>query len=184
MIFCRDRNDYNPGSDAYDELLANGYEEMAIEHPETTPDDWDSTTAYAAGDFVTYRTRTWKAVAANTNKPPVMSNNNIDTTNWQPLVVYIANNNRMADMKDPILRDLFFPTAAKTDANITAVNCDNHWTNSVPAVGSADKNFKMVAIGDNRNYGAGLGAFSLDAYNVLGVSIGDFWRGRACLQLV
>ena len=184
ILFCRDRNDYNPGSDAYDELLANGYEEMAIEHPETTPEDWDSTTAYAAGDFVTYGMRTWKAVAANTNKPPVMSNNNIDTTNWQPLVVYIADNNRMADMKDPILRDIFFPTAAKTDANITVVNCDSHWGNSVPGVGSADKNFKLVALCGGRAYGAGLGGFSLSANNALGGSDGDHFRGRACLQLV
>jgi hypothetical protein len=38
--------------------------------PLPTPDDWDATTAYVAGDYVTYGTLTYKSLLAGTNKEP------------------------------------------------------------------------------------------------------------------
>lgn len=183
LLICLDRNDYNPGSDALDTLLASGYHELQVEYPSETPNDWYSATAYAIGDLVVYRTRQFRAVAANTNKPPVMSNNNIDTTNWQPLVVYLADNTRQANLTAPVERDLYFPTQAKTDENITVASADSHWANGVPGVGQETVNWHMVALGDGRGNGARLGAFSLSANDALGNSSGN-WRSRASLQLV
>ena len=184
LLICLDRNDYNPGSDAKDALLAAGYHELQVEYPSETPGEWDSATAYAKGDLVTYRTRQFRAVAPNTNKPPVTSSNSIDTANWQPLAVYLADNTRQADLTAPIERDLYFPTQAKTDENITVASVDNHWANSVPSAGATTENWKSVAIGAHRSAGSSLGAFFLVASDALGNSAGATWRSRASLQLV
>ena len=184
LLICLDRNDYNPGSDAKDTLLAAGYHELQVEYPAETPGEWDSATAYAKGDFVTYQTRQFRAIAENTNKPPVTSSNSIDTANWQPLAVYLADNTRQADLTAPIERDLYFPTQAKTDENITVASVDNHWGNSVPGVGTTTESWHIVALGYYRYGGSALGAFSLDASNALGFSNGVGWRSRASIQLV
>ena len=184
LLICLDRNDYNPGSGEKDTLLTSGYHELQVEYPSETPLEWDSATAYEKGNLVTYKTRQFRAVAANTNKPPVTSSNAIDTANWQPLSVYLANNTRQANLTAPIERDLYFPTQAKTDENITVASVDTHWANSVPAVGATTENWKMVALGIYRDYGSTWGAFSLCADNALGASRGSTWRSRASLQLV
>lgn len=184
LLICLDRNDYNPGSSEKDTLLTSGYHELQVEYPSETPLEWDSATAYEKGNLVTYKTRQFRAVAANTNRPPVTSSNAIDTANWQPLAVYLADNTRQANLTAPIERDLYFPTQAKMDENITVVSVDNYWANGVPAVGATTENWKMVALGFNRDYGSSLGAFSLGARDVLGSSAGGAWRSRASLQLV
>ena len=184
LLICLDRNDYNPGSGEKDTLLTSGYHELQVEYPSDTPLEWDSATAYEQGNLVTYKTRQFRAVAANTNKPPVTSSNAIDTANWQPLAVYLADNTRQANLTAPIERDLYFPTQAKTDENITVASVDTHWGNSVPAVGATTENWKLVALGSNRYSGSSLGAFSLDANYALGISFGNHWRSRASLQLV
>lgn len=184
LLICLDRNDYNPGSDAKDKLLASGYHELQVEYPAETPLEWDSATAYAKGAIVTYQTRQFRAVAENTNKQPVTASNSIDTANWQPLAVYLADNTRQANLTAPIERDLYFPTQAKMDENITVASIDNHWANNVPGVGTTTENWKMVALGANRGSGSHLGAFCLHASNALGYSNGASWRSRASLQLV
>ena len=184
LLICLDRNDYNPGSDAKDTLLSAGYHELQVEYPAETPPEWDSTTTYAKGAIVTYQTRQFRAVAENTNKPPVTSSNSIDTANWQPLAVYLADNTRQADLTAPIERDLYFPTQAKTDENITVASVDSHWANSVPGVGTTTESWHMVALGNDRRKGSFLGAFTLDAYYALDISGGYYWLSRASLQLV
>lgn len=184
LLICLDRNDYNPGSGEKDTLLISGYHELQVEYPSETPLEWDSATAYEKGNLVTYKTRQFRAVAANTNKPPVTSSNAIDTANWQPLAVYLAGNTRQANLTAPIERDLYFPTQAKMDENITVASVDNHWANGVPAVGATTENWKIVALGNYRSIGSGLGAFSLNADYALGASVGNHWRSRASLQLV
>ena len=184
LLICLDRNDYNPGSGEKDTLLTSGYHELQVEYPSETPLEWDSATAYEKGNLVTYKTRQFRAVAANTNKPPVTSSNAIDTANWQPLAVYLADNTRQANLTAPIERDLYFPTQAKMDENITVASVDNHWANGVPAVGATTENWKIVALGFNRSRGSSLGAFTLFAYHALGYSDGSYWRSRASLQLV
>lgn len=184
ILICLDRNDYNPGSDAKDTLLAAGYHELQVEYPAETPLEWDSSTAYAKGAIVMYQTRQFRAVAKNTNKRPVTSSNSIDTANWQPLAVYLADNTRQADLTAPIERDLYFPTQAKTDENITVASVDNHWSNRVPGVGTTTESWCMVAVGTNRYNGSSLGALSLSAYYVLGYSADSSWWSRASLQLV
>ena len=184
LLICLDRNDYNPGSGEKDTLLTSGYHELQVEYPSETPLEWDSATAYEKGNLVTYKTRQFRAVAANTNKPPVTSSNAIDTANWQPLAVYLADNTRQANLTAPIERDLYFPTQAKMDENITVASVDTHWVNSVPSVGATTESWKMVALGYNRNVGSALGAFCLNAAKALGKSDGYGWRSRASLQLV
>ena len=184
LLICLDRNDYNPGSGEKDTLLTSGYHELQVEYPSETPLEWDSATAYEKGNLVTYKTRQFRAVAANTNKPPVTSSNAIDTANWQPLAVYLADNTRQANLTAPIERDLYFPTQAKMDENITVASVDAHWANSVPAVGATTENWKMVALGFNRSSGSALGAFCLYADGALDRSNGGAWRSRASLQLV
>lgn len=184
LLICLDRNDYNPGSDAKDTLLASGYHELQVEYPSETPLEWDSATAYEKGNLVTYKTRQFRAVAANTNKPPVTSSNAIDTANWQPLAVYLADNTRQANLTAPIERDLYFPTQAKTDENITVASVDRHWANRIPEVGATTENWRMVAIGYSRGIGKGLGAFAFYAENELAISERSIWRSRATLQLV
>ena len=184
LLICLDRNDYNPGSGEKDTLLTSGYHELQVEYPSETPLEWDSATAYEKGNLVTYKTRQFRAVAANTNKPPVTSSNAIDTANWQPLAVYLADNTRQANLTAPIERDLYFPTQAKMDENITVASVDNHWANGVPAVGATTENWNMVVLGNYRNHGSSLGAFALNAGSALGVSGGLYWRSRASLQLV
>lgn len=184
LLICLDRNDYNPGSGEKDTLLTSGYHELQVEYPSETPPEWDSVTAYEKGNLVTYKTRQFRAVAANTNKPPVTSSNAINTANWQPLAVYLADNTRQANLTAPIERDLYFPTQAKTDENITVASVDNHWGNFVPAVGATTENWKMVALGADRVNGSSLGAFYLSANNALGIFGGGSWRSRASLQLV
>lgn len=184
ILICLDRNDYNPGSGEKDTLLTSGYHELQVEYPSETPLEWDSATVYEKGNLVTYKTRQFRAVAANTNKPPVTSSNAIDTASWQPLAVYLADNTRQANLTAPIERDLYFPTQAKMDENITVASVDNHLTNGVPAVGATTENWKMVALGNTRYNGSSLGAFSLGADHALGYSSGFAWRSRASLQLV
>ena len=184
LLICLDRNDYNPGSGEKDTLLTSGYHELQVEYPSETPLEWDSATAYEKGNLVTYKTRQFRAVAANTNKPPVTSSNAIDTANWQPLAVYLADNTRQANLTAPIERDLYFPTQAKMDENITVASVDAHWANSVPAVGATTENWKMVALGYRRDVGSYLGVFSLHASYALGGSGSAAWRSRASLQLV
>ena len=184
LLICLDRNDYNPGSGEKDTLLTSGYHELQVEYPSETPLEWDSATAYEKGNLVTYKTRQFRAVAANTNKPPVTSSNAIDTANWQPLAVYLADNTRQANLTAPIERDLYFPTQAKMDENITVASVDAHMANSVPAVGATTENWKMVALGLSRSYGSDLGAFCLGAFSALGYSSSAGWRSRASLQLV
>ena len=184
LLICLDRNDYNPGSGEKDTLLTSGYHELQVEYPSETPLEWDSATAYEKGNLVTYKTRQFRAVAANTNKPPVTSSNAIDTANWQPLAVYLADNTRQANLTAPIERDLYFPTQAKMDENITVASVDNHWANGVPAVGATTENWKMVVLGGGRGGGSDLGAFALDGGHALGYSASGGWRSRASLQLV
>ena len=184
LLICLDRNDYNPGSGEKDTLLTSGYHELQVEYPSGTPPEWGAATTYTKGDLVTYKTRQFRAVAQNTNKPPVTSNNAIDTANWQPLAVYLADNTRQANLTAPIERDLFFPTQAKTDENITVASVDGHWANGVPGVGAKTENWKLVALGNFRYNGSALGAFSLYAYAALGYSSGPYWWSRASLQLV
>ena len=184
LLICLDRNDYNPGSGEKDTLLTSGYHELQVEYPSETPLEWDSATAYEKGNLVTYKTRQFRAVAANTNKPPVTSSNAIDTANWQPLAVYLADNTRQANLTAPIERDLYFPTQAKMDENITVASVDKHWANGVPAVGATTENWKMVALGFDRSSGSSVGAFALRADVALGNSNGGYWRSRASLQLV
>lgn len=184
LLICLDRNDYNPGSNAKDTLLAAGYHELQVEYPAETPLEWDSATAYAKGAIVMYKTRQFRAVAENTNKQPVTSSNSIDTANWQPLAVYLADNTRQADLKAPIERDLYFPTQAKTDENITVASVDNHWANNVSGVGTTTESWNMIALGRGRGVGSDLGAFCLGANYTLGTSDGNVWCSRASLQLV
>lgn len=184
LIIAHDRADYNPGSDAYDTLLANGYHELQCEYLDEIPEEWDSSKTYQKGEYVTHLGSQYRAVAVNTNKPPKNASNNLDNANWCPLRTYLAANNRMANFTAPIERDMFFPTSCKAEENITAKNYDNHWSNSVPAVGTETKNWKMVALGYGRNIGSSLGAFSLNAGSALAYSSGAGWRSRSSLQLV
>lgn len=137
LIIALDRNDYDPASDAYDNLISNGYHELR--------------TNYTNGE-----------------------------------TLYLSDMNRQANLTAEIERDLFFPTRTKTDENITVGGVDTLWNNSVPASGTASttKNFKMVALGNFRTYGSGLGAFSLSAGYELGYSFGGYWRSRSTCHLV
>lgn len=176
LMLALDRADYNPGSDAYDTLLSSGYHEIQVEYPESAP-DWSAGNSYEVGDFVTYKGLQYRCLTANSDSAWTASK-------WYSLKLKLHANNRMANLTAKVERDLYFPTAIKSDENITACNKDTHWANSAPASGIATKNFKMVALGTYRNYRLGLGAFCLNAYNALSYSSGDYWRSRSSLQLV
>ena len=80
------------------------------------------------------------------------------------------------------VRDLFFPTNDATEENITVAATDNIWQTTAPTTASIK--YQMVALGNYRNYGSYLGAFSLGAFNGLGNSAGAHWRSRSTCCLV
>ena len=90
-----------------------------------------------------------------------------------------------------LIRDALIFTTRTADENINMAGCDYSWNVSYPSApgtlpASATVelyNWLLVARGNNRNNGSGLGIASLYANNALSTSHGGYWRSRPSLQL-